>query len=274
MDRVEVDNFSLEYTIESGQFFLYEKRGEFYYIIHRDIVFKVKQEGSYLYYDNILKEDMILFFNLKEDFKKLVFDFDDEFLSLSLKKYWGLRIIKQDLWQCVIGFLCSQCSNIPKIKKNMKLICKFFGKKVIYDGIEFYTFPQIGAIDNFEKLTNCKVGYRAEYIFSFNEIALENNFLNELQKKQYFDAKNMLLEIKGIGNKVADCVCLYGLGHKEAFPVDTWVRQVLELLYLKKKVSNKEMLVFIDTYFKENKGLKQQYLFHYARHNLKNLIFK
>ena len=269
MKKLEVSDFSLEHTINSGQFFLYEKIGEFFYITISNKIFKIKQEENLLFYDNIETDELVKFLGLDEDLKKLTSDFDDEHLILALEKYWGLRILKQNLWQCIIGFLCSQCSNIHKIKTNMKLISKLFGEKVLYENMEFYTFPKPGKIDDLNKLKEAKVGYRAEYILRINELVKNTNFLEKLRKANYSEAKNMLVSCRGIGEKVAECICLYALGHKEAFPIDTWIKQTLEEIYIKRRCTNKELCEFIDNYFGENKGLKQQYLFHWARLNLK-----
>jgi N-glycosylase/DNA lyase len=265
---LQVKDFSLKETIESGQYFTYEFLDDFYYIVCRDKVFKVKQEKDLLLYFGIDEENLIDFFNLNLDLKKITMGFeDDKYLKIALDKYWGLRLINQDLWQCMIGFVCSSCSNIPKIKKNLYLICKFFGKKVEFDGKRFYTFPEEGKINDLEKLKEAKTGYRAEYIYEINKIVLENpELLEKIRKASYEDAKRMLMEFKGIGEKVADCICLFALGCFEAFPVDTWIKQVIEKLYLGRKAkSEREIREFACEYFRENKGLKQQYLFHYMR---------
>lgn len=271
MKQIFVKDFSLEHTIENGQFFTYEKENNYYYITHKDIIFKVKQEKNILVYDNIKEKDLINFFNLDLDLKDALKEIDDKHLLLALEKYWGLRLINQDLWQTIISFICSSASNIPKIKTNLKLISKYFGNKIIFDNKEYYTFPKPGKIDNIEKLKQAKTGYRAKYIYETNKIIKQNpKLLDEIKNANYKDAKKILMTLPGIGTKVADCICLFSLGHQEAFPIDTWIKQILEELYLEKQTKTiKELEEFIEKHFNENKGLKQQYLFHWARHNLK-----
>lgn len=270
MKTIKVEDFSLEYTIESGQFFLFDKINDFYYITHKDKIFKVKQENNTLFYDNIQENELKHFFDLNLNLKDATKDFNDKHLILALEKYWGLRLINQDLWQALIGFLCSQCSNIPKIKMNLKLICKYFGSKIIYDNMEFNTFPQPGSINDLEKLKLAKTGYRAKYIFEINKLAKETTLLERLKESSYKDAKQTLMTLPGIGSKVADCAVLYGLKKEEAFPIDTWIKQIIEKLYLEgNKSSIKQIEQTINEKFPNNRGLKQQYLFHWARHNLK-----
>lgn len=270
MNIIKVNNFSLLHTLENGQFFSYEMIDDFYYINTLNNVFKIKQENNTLIYQGIGENSLIDFFSLDEDLNKQIDDFNDEYLKIALEKYWGMRLIRQDLWQCIIGFVCSSCSNIVKIKKNMKLISSTFGEKLILDGKEFYSFPKPGQIDDLEKLKDAKTGYRAEYIYEINKIVKENpGILNEIKSADYITSKKLLMSLPGIGPKVADCICLFGIGHKEAFPIDTWVKKVIEELYLKRKAKNlKEIEQFIEDYFDGHRGLKQQYLFHYMRNKI------
>ncbi|MCA9459827.1 MAG: hypothetical protein KC550_04735 [Nanoarchaeota archaeon] len=271
MNKLKVSDFSLKHTLECGQFFLYElektAKDNFYYVLHKNIYFKIKQESNTLIYENIDEKDLINFFSLELDLNTLTSDFNDEYLLIALEKYWGMRLIRQDLWQCMIGFVCSSASNIPKIKNNLKLISNFFGEEKYLNGKKYHTFPKPGGINDLEKLKEAKTGYRAKFIFEINNIIIENpNLLNEIKKADYKTSKKLLIELPGIGSKVADCICLFALGHKEAFPIDTWVKQIIEKLYLKREAKNlKEIENYIEKNFDGHKGLKQQYLFYYMR---------
>ena len=266
MNKYDVKDFSLFHTLDCGQFFLYKLREDnFYEIINGPSKFIVKQEKDILYYQGISKNDLVSFFGLNEDIDKLLENENDEHLLLAIEKYWGLRLMKQDLWQTIISFVCSSASNIPKIKMNLRLIIEKFS----CDG----TFPKSGSLNNLEKLKECKTGYRAKFIYSINQAITENpNLLFEISNSDYKTSKKLLMELDGIGSKVADCICLFALNHKEAFPIDTWVKQIIEKLYLKREAKNlKEIEEYIKSNFnKGNIGLKQQYLFHYARLNLKS----
>ena len=149
----------------------------------------------------------------------------------------------------------------------MRLICEFFGERKKFKGQEYLTFPKQGNIDDMDKLVSAKTGYRAKYIYEINRIVKENpKILDEIEQMNYIDSKKKLMEFPGIGSKVADCICLFALGHEDAFPIDTWVKQVIEKLYLKRETKNmKEIEQFIEKKFSGHRGLKQQYLFHYMR---------
>ncbi len=271
MNKLFIIDFSLKHTMECGQFFLYELIDDWYYIVNGENVFKVRQNRNILEFDGISKNDLIYFFSLDEDLRDVLGKVDDKHLLLAIEKYWGLHLLRQDLWQCIIGFVCSSASNIPKIQKNLRLIAEFFGSKVEFDGKEFYTFPCFEDIDDYDKLVEAKTGYRAKFIYDIcQRFREEPELLAEIREADYVKAKSLLMSLSGIGSKVADCICLFGLGKKQAFPIDTWVKQIIEKLYLKRNAKNlKEIEEFIENYFKGHKGLKQQYLFHWARLNLK-----
>jgi N-glycosylase/DNA lyase len=267
-----VEDFSLKESLECGQFFSYEKIGNIYYIILEKFIFKVKQEGNLLFYEGVNKDFLIYFFSLDYDLRlfKSKCDVNDKYLMLSIEKYWGLRIIRGELWQTIIGFLCSSASNISKIKMNMKLLSEYFGEKVYFDSRWFFLFPKEGSLKNLNLLLKAKTGYRANYIYEFNNFVLENpNFFLDLKEASYEEAMKMLMGIKGIGEKIANCICLFSLGHMEAFPIDTWMKKVIIDWYLdENNLKKNELSLFVSNYFRQDAGLKQQYLFHYARNKI------
>jgi len=270
LERIKVKDFNLEETLNSGQFFYFQKIDDFFYIINGSSIIKIKQEKDCLIYllFNTTKEDMLNFFGLNYNLKEKTNDFkNDKYLELAKEKYWGLRLQKISLHQTIISFICSSASNIPKIKKNIFYLSKLFGEKVIFETHEFYLFPEIGKIDNFDKIKEAKTGFRAKYIYGFNQKIKENPMImDNLKQLDYKEAKKELMKFSGIGSKVANCICLFGLGKEEVFPIDTWVKQLIEDLYLKREAKNiKEIENFINSYFKINKGIKQQYLFHWYR---------
>ncbi len=274
LEKIKVKDFSLKITLESGQFFYFKRINDFYYIIENDKIFKIKQKGDYLIYSgiNIDNKYIINFFGLNCELNKITEDFDnDEYLSKAKKQFWGLRSQNTEFWQCAISFLCSSASSIEKIKKNIFLISKEFGKEIIFDNKTFYLFPNIGDINDKKRLLKCKVGFRSKYILEFNNSLKNNpNLIKEITNEinTYFDNKKKLMKFKGIGPKVADCICLFSLNNYEAFPIDTWIKQIIEKLYLKRKSKNiNEIEEFIRNYFKKNLGIKQQYLFHWARNS-------
>lgn len=273
--KLKVCDFSLEHTIDCGQFFLYEKNEDdgYYYVIQNNNIFKIKQEGEILFYNGTLGVDdnfITHFFSLDEDLYERTKTFTDSTLMQALDMYWGLRNIRQDLFQCMIGFVCSSASNIPKIKNNLRMLCKIFGDEVIFEGKVYHTFPNFDKIDDLEKIVLCKTGYRSKFIYSICEKLREYDNLEEIKLMSYLDSQKELMKFMGIGVKVADCICLFALCHKDSFPVDTWIKQIIEKMYLNgEEKSLKEISLYIKKTFVYDAGLAQQYLFHWARFNLR-----
>ena len=167
----------------------------------------------------------------------------------------GIRILKQNLWEIIISFLISQNNNISRIKNSVEALCREGGIKAMGDGEEF-SFPMPGDIDPkvFEQV-NLGLGYRVPYLKEMYEYASEHpSWLESLKTMNYEDARAELLKRKGIGPKVADCICLFGLHHIDAFPIDTHVKQLLAKYYPNG---------FNHEYFKGVAGVIQQYLFYY-----------
>lgn len=266
MSYIPVKDFSLKHSLECGQFFRYKKINDFYYVHSRDILFKVKQQGSKIYYkfaDNKKideKNFLIDFFRLNDNLKYIEKELtNDKHLKTAFKKYKGLRLIRQNPWECAISFLCSSASNIPKIQMNIELLSKYFGKPIELDGYKSFTFPEFGKINNLEKIKKCKVGFRAEFILEANR-NLKN--IDKMKNLPFGEARIELMGNKGIGKKIADCICLFSLGKDEAFPVDTWVKRAMKKLYNK---DEKEIEDFVGERFGKNAGYAQQYLFYMTR---------
>lgn len=274
MNTIIVNDFSLEYTLDSGQFFYYKLIDDFYYIVQNDTIFKIRQNENKLFYLGVNVDDNYImnFFGLNDNLKALTDDFkQDYYLNLAREKYYGLRSQNLDLWQTIVSFVLSSASNIPKIQMNIILLSEYFGERIEFDGLIFYTFPKIGSFNNLDKIKEAKTGFRAKYLFAINDLISKNpDILSKIKSSNYLVAKKLLMQFPGIGSKVADCICLFSLNKKEVFPVDTWVKQIIEKLYLKRNAKNLlEIEKCINDTFIVNKGIKQQYLFLWARYNLK-----
>ena len=269
MQKLFVENFSLKHTFECGQFFLYKKIDEGYVVINGQEIFYVLQKGDFLFFCNTTKKNLVKFFNLnyKINFLKKI---KDKYVEKSLAKYWGLRIVSQDLFQAIVSFICSQNSNIKKIQKSLFLICKNFGQKIKFKDEIFYLFPLPQKIINLEKLRKCGVGYRLKFIVSaFYEIFKNKNLLKNIcWEKNFLKVTQKLCEFSGIGEKVANCISLFSLNFFESFPIDTWVKKIFTEHY---RISAGEIYNYAHKKFGKNKGIVQQYLFHYFRNQKQNL---
>jgi len=262
MQTLRVKDFNLPLTLESGQFFRYNNFAGFYYVNSKDRVISLKQNGDYLIYDGVEQDFLKNLFGLNDNYNKIIKEISTDKLMTSLtQKYNGLRLMRQDPWECMISYVCSSASNIPKIQKNIELLSQHFGEKVKVGGYISHSFPKVGNINLLEKIVHSKTGFRANYIYEINKmITLQK--INHLQNMEYNDAHNILTQLPGIGPKVADCISLFSLGHTEAFPVDTWIKRIMEKHYFNgEQISNTKIKQFAQDYWGKNAGYAQMFLF-------------
>ncbi len=261
--KIGVDDFSLQHTLDSGQFFRYEKKGDWYYCQERDVLFKIRQLGNTLEFEGTTKDHIKRLFGLNCDYDKIIRELSkDKTLLPAIKKYRGLRVMQRDPWETLVSFQCSIFSNIKKIKLNMNCLAKEFGREVK----GHYTFPEPGKIDDLQKIKKCATGFRAKYIYAANSM-VDDAFFEKLKKEKYEDAMQALMELPGVGEKVADCICIFALGKTEAFPVDVWIGRVMTQLYFNgKKTKLKDIKKFAIERWGKQAGYAQQFLYHWGRH--------
>ncbi|MGB9714216.1 MAG: DNA-3-methyladenine glycosylase family protein [Candidatus Bathyarchaeales archaeon] len=277
--------FNLDFTLCCGQSFRWEKLGEWWYGIVRDKVFKVRQFNSELQFKGVDKDFVMEYFGLYDDLPKILSKIaKDKHIKEVVKAFKGLRILRQDPWECLISYICATYKNIPAIKQMLFKLSKRFGRKRVFDGHEFYTFPEptVLAKANVADLAECGLGYRAKYVLeTAKKVHNYDINLEELKGKSYMDARSELLSLSGVGLKVADCVLLFSLGKLEAFPVDAWVkravlrcyadhfeREFVEKISFKRSLSKSEyerLNFFGRSYFREYAGYAQEYIYHFER---------
>lgn len=299
VSRIEIKDFDLEHSLVCGQVFRWRRnKGWWYRAIENGIV-KVRKAGNYLElvgtegvdWGNVLSS----YFRLGDNLGKILCEIDkDDFISQAIRRYRGLRLIRQDPWECIISYMIATNSNIPQIERNLENLCRSFGKRIIFDGMDFYTFPTAEALarTDVSTLRACKVGYRAEFIGATAQaLASGGSIFQSLNSLPYESARELLLEkldqrkvFKGIGPKVADCILLFSFDKLAAFPTDVWIlRTVLqkyshlfEKEYLSKlslKASKRSLGVRdyyiisrkMREYFGRFAGYAQEYLYHFAR---------
>lgn len=266
MPSIRVKDFNLQATVESGQLFRYERRGDGYIILHRDDVFFVRQDGDALHYRGIGESAFSHFFRLDEDHCAVLDEINkDVFVNESIRSFRGLRLMRQDPWECLVGFVCSSASNIPKIRMNLRNISASFGRPISFGDDVYFSFPRPGELSDLERLRGVKAGFRADYLHKINRMVTDDS-LAALRDMPYEAAKSALTSLPGIGDKVASCILLFSLGFDEAFPVDTWVTKIVQDLYFGgKRVPMGVMQGFGKDHFGAKAGYAQQYLFHWIR---------
>ncbi len=194
----------------------------------------------------------------------------DPILADAIKFGEGIRILKQDLWETIISFIISASNNIPRIKKIIEAFCTLFGQEIVYMGHTYYTFPEAKSLKGIttEDLAPIKAGFRDKYIMdAVSKVNSGELCLSDFSDMDTASAKKALLSIYGIGDKVSDCILLFGLSRPEAFPVDVWIKRIMEYCYFGNKQAIKDVRQFADDKFASLAGFAQQYLFYYAREN-------
>lgn len=264
-----IKDFSLKEIVYSGEVFRWNEVSENNFIgICNHKVYRLR-EG-----EDIVDPFLISYFDLDTDYSKIKDELKkDPVLNKAINVCPGLRIVKQDLWETILSFIISQNNNIPRIKKLIESISKEYGE-FLEDG--YYDIPDPNTLAKLDvkDLMDLKFGYRAEYIIESAKRYIELGYDKEIDPKLKFinDARdnNMtlieyLMTFKGIGPKVANCIALFSLHDIKAFPIDTWVKKVMNTLYGIEINDVKAMENYAKNNFKEYSGIAQQYLFYYIR---------
>ncbi len=190
----------------------------------------------------------------------------DPVLAQAILTFPGIRILQQPFWEVLVGFLCSSNKQITQIRQMCEALADRFGERIHKTLPARFPTPNQLAASSIESLLACKLGYRAKYIWGAAEfISAQPSFEQTLKKLPYLEAKAALMELPGVGPKVADCVLLYGLGVFEAFPMDTWIARILDQHYHLTHFTSAQKLHFAKIHFGPHAGLAQQFLFSYAR---------
>jgi len=277
--------FDLDFSLCCGQVFRWRKINGWWYGVVGEHVFKIRQCGDQLEFENIHREFVQNYFGLNDDLAKIKSCVGkDDYIRSALQRFEGLRIVRQLPWECLISFICATYKSIAAIELMLKKLSIKYGEKQVFDGLDFFTFPTIERLANASEngLQECGLGYRAKYVQKTARKILDETInLENLKTLPYLEGRKMLLEFSGVGFKVADCVLLFSLEKMEAFPVDVWVKRVILTHYANqlpaetvKKMQNRSSLTnnehqkigdFARSYFGRYAGYAQEYLFHFER---------
>jgi N-glycosylase/DNA lyase len=266
---------NVEHTINSGQVFLWQKHGTKWYGINGADVLAVDEKTASVKSYSGVEYDL---FRNDDDFDKILEEISaDKILRDAARKFSGLRLMRQDPFQCYVSFIVSSNSSIQNIRLTLERIVKKFGRKTKFSGIEFHLFPDPKKLAEASRaeLLSCGLGYRAEFVKNAAKSVREKLIdLESLKKSSYDYAKESLLSVDGIGNKVADCVMLFSLEKLEAFPLDRWIVRSLQEYYPEKfsfegkTLTDKKYRSLhqkVVEYFGPHAGYCQQFLFKMIR---------
>jgi N-glycosylase/DNA lyase len=198
---------------------------------------------------------------------------DDEPMRAAVSHCHGLRLLRQDPWECLASFILSSTKQIVQIRQIIALLCERFGERLApeppFGGTALRSFPLPGriAVSSETELRECKMGFRAKALLGAARAVADGKLdLENIRSLDYAAAQAELMKLHGVGKKIADCVLLFAYGFDSAFPVDVWVERALQELYFpKRRASHKRLLKFAATHFGPHAGYAQQYLFHYMR---------
>ena len=277
----DVDSFELRDIFECGQCFRWNAKDDGSYTgVIKNGVINVKKINNDVIFEGICNGNIADicrdYFDLNRDYNKIkaILSDVDEYLKESIEYGSGIRILNQDLWEMIISFIISANNNIPRIKGIIEKMSQKYGNKIVWKGKEYYTFPTIEQLSNASKddLRALGMGFRDTYIFNTtNTIASGDINLEELHnEKDTSRVREKLLTLSGVGPKVADCILLFStLKRFDVFPIDVWVRRVMNDLYIKNedetKVSKKEIEKLAKEKYGDLEGIAQQYLFYWRR---------
>ena len=276
----KVDTFCIEHIFECGQCFRWNKKEDGSYTgVFKNNVLNVKEENNKIIFYGIcegnIKEIVTEYFDLNRDYETMQKELSkiDENVKESILYGKGIRLLNQDLWETIISFIISANNNIPRIKGIIERISKQYGKLIKWNNKEYYTFPTAQELSKatVEDLRKLGLGFRDKRVYETTKIILTKQVnLDKLKQEDTEKVRDTLLTLPGVGPKVADCILLFStLKRLEVFPIDVWVRRVMNELYIhnaqEEKVNKKEIEKLAKQKYGNLAGIAQQYLFYWKR---------
>lgn len=277
----DINSFELKDIFDCGQCFRWNQQEDGSYIgVFGNNVLKVKKDDNQVVFKGVceqeIKPTVEKYFDLNrnyEEIKEKLSKIDDN-MKTSIEYGKGIRILNQDLWETIISFIISANNNIPRIKGIIERLSKAYGTKMIWRGKDYYTFPTAEQLKDVavKEYRDLGLGFRDIRLYETTKMVLEKKIDLEKMRKNpnTIEVREELLKLSGVGPKVADCILLFSdLKRFEVFPIDVWVRRVMNDLYIKQKdeakVSKKQIEKIAEEKFGNLAGLAQQYLFYWRR---------
>jgi N-glycosylase/DNA lyase len=270
-------SFNINHIFDCGQCFRWNKEDDGSYTgVVKNRVINILQENSNIILDNTNYDDYELmikyYFDMDTDYDEIKYQINvDDVMQVAIEFGQGIRILNQDEWETMISFMISANNRIPMIKKVIENLSMTFGEYICnYRGRDYYTFPTAEQLSNapLEKIRECKAGFRSERIKEAAQRFLnEMDIIYDIKNKTYDEGLEYLKTYKGIGDKVANCILLFSMKQFNTFPVDVWVRRIMQTLYVGEETNDKDIRIFAENKFGKFSGYAQQYLFYYAREN-------
>ena len=276
-----IDSFELKDIFDCGQCFRWNEQQDGSYTgVFGENVLNVSKVGNDVVFKGIckenIKETVENYFDLNRDYQKIKHKLEkiDENMKRSIEYGQGIRILNQDLWETIISFIISANNNIPRIKGIIERLAKKYGKEIEWNNTKYYTFPTAKALKDVtvQEYRELGLGFRDIRLYETTHMILDKKVDLEAMKNNpnTMEVREQLLSLSGVGPKVADCILLFSdLKRFEVFPIDVWVRRVMNDLYIhnedETKVNKKQIEKIAQEKFGDLAGLAQQYLFYWRR---------
>ena len=223
--------FDLDHTLDSGQVFRWRKEGEWWHGVVKGRSIRLRQEGDVLEVKGASDDLIAHYFRFDDDLDEIYRDISrDDCIASVIDRFRGLRLVRQDIWECSASYILASYANVPRIKKMIDSLCRAYGREIESGAYAFPTPQEI--LEGEADIACCRLGYRADWIRQYASMVYSGDFdLYELASKDYLEAVRYLKRVKGIGNKVADCIALFSLDHLEACPVDVRIARAMRDIY-------------------------------------------
>ena len=275
------DSFELRHIFDCGQCFRWNEEvdGSYTGVFGRNVLNVQKHQDEIIFKGIVsgdIKKIVTYYFDLDRDYTKIKENLSkiDENVKLSVEYGEGIRILNQELIETILSFIISANNNIPRIKGIIERICQNYGDKIEWNKKIYYTFPTLDQLKNVsvEEFRNLGAGFRDRRLYETIHMLLDGtvNISGLYVEKDTQKVRDELLKLSGVGPKVADCILLFSdLKRFDVFPIDVWVRRVMNELYIKNpdetKVNKKQIEKIAKEKFGALEGLAQQYLFYWKR---------
>jgi N-glycosylase/DNA lyase len=264
-----VCDYDLAATLTSGQAFRWiEKMGRWESVVSgRFVSLQARPDGIHAYSPQPDWPALAHYLQVEGDLRSVIASFPKEApMQAAVAACPGLRLLRQDPWECLASFILSSTKQIVQIQQIVAAVCNCYGDRVHENWNSFPSAQRLAALEESD-LRACKMGFRAPYLLKTARMIASGEInLESIRSMKTAAAREALCQLPGVGEKIANCVLLFAYGFQDAFPVDVWVQKALRQLYFPKRNPSKKRLVkFIHTHFGPNAGYAQQYLFHYMR---------
>ena len=273
MFEVEATDFSLQASLTSGQSFRWQAHADFWCGVIGKAVVKVRQQEGTLSCETsdpaMGPLEVRRYFALDLDLGAILQSIDvDIQIHQAILSHRGLRVMRQDPWETLASFICASFNNIKRIEGMIGRLCQSYGEALSFNGFSSFSFPhpeRLAGISE-RRLRDLGLGYRACYLrHTAKRVADRKLPLDQLQRVDYETVRSALLGCEGVGDKVADCVALFGFEKYEAFPIDVWMERAMRYYFRHRKIGSRQLHAYARRHFGSFAGYAQQYLYHDVR---------